>query len=270
MLLSLIMIGALTAQVPPRENIPGWNTSFAVPSGWRVLRVSGRAVALTDSLETSALFVTVAYAPTAADAQVELNTMFADLHYTPTSTAAPRDTTLGTHPALIAAYTGAGRAGPIDSRAAVVFSRYGTSVTVLGLATPARSAALAAAVLNVAVSVEPGLPATNVAWIAALAGHWDYVPPPSAARDSSPAGKVTVTESLVFDGHERFTRQARTIVEVRGANPMTAESQADSGTYTVVGSTLILRGTAQPYPVDIRLAGDTLDFAGRPFRRKHS
>jgi hypothetical protein len=231
-----------------------------------VLQVSGRAAALTDSAESGALFVAASYSRTTEDAENELKSLFADVRYAAT-TSDLKDTAIAGHRAIVASFSGAGGTGAVLARAIVVFSDFGTAVAAIGLARPERFAAIAAAVVSVASSVEAGLPTTNVATIAALKGHWEYAPPASAARDSSAAGTAAVQESLDFDGREHFTRAARTVVTLRGGTPVTAESDDDSGTYTVVGNTLILRGKGKARAVDIRLTGDDLNFGGRPFHR---
>lgn len=264
-----VLIGAFPAQ-QPRERLPGWNASFGVPSGWHVLQNSGRAAALTDSLESSAVFVAAAYLATSADAADELRAMFADLHYSADPVRPPKDTTIAGRRALVAHYRGAGRAGPVEARTAVVFTTHGTGVTVLGLTGGDRSSAVAEIVIRVAASLDAAAPVTNAAWTAGLAGHWQYVPPPAAAADSSPAGKAVVDEWLEFDGRERFSWSSRTIVSmlVLGPGPLTAEATSDSGTYSVVGSTLVLRGQAGRRAVDIRLGGEQLSLGGRVFQRK--
>src|SRR6185503_8610640 len=93
----LLMCAAVAPPQEPRERLPGWNASFAIPSGWRVLQVSGRAAVLTDSLESGALFVTAGYLKTSADAEAELAAMFADLHYRATATGALKDTAFSGH-----------------------------------------------------------------------------------------------------------------------------------------------------------------------------
>jgi hypothetical protein len=250
-----------------RERLPGWNASFAIPSGWRVLQVSGRAAVLTDSLESGALFVTAGYLKTSADAEAELAAMFADLHYRATPTVAMKDTAFSGHPALIATYTGSTRTGSVQSRAAVVFSTYGTGVVILGVTAAERFSTMSAAVAQVASSIEALLPATNVAAVSALSGHWDYVAPAAAARDSTATGKVAIDEWLEFDGRERFTWHSRTVVAVPGATTMIIENRDDAGTYTVVGKTLILRGKT-PRALDIMLAANALSVSGRAFQRK--
>lgn len=237
--------GALQAQ-GARERLPGWNASFAVPTGWRVLQRSGRAAALTDTLETAAVFVAATFLATAADAAAELRAMFEDLHYAATPVGTPIDTTIGGRRAQVGSYHGAGRAGPVDARSVVVFTVHGTGVTVLGVTSAERSAAVAAVVLRVAASIEAAAPATNSAWLSGLAGHWKYVPPPAAAQDSTAAGTAAIDEWLEFDGRERFTWRSRTVVSMRlpGAGPLVAERDRDSGTYTVVGNTLVLRGAS--------------------------
>ena len=265
----LVLVAALPAQ-QLREHLPGWNVSFAVPTGWRVLQNSGRAAALADSLDSSAIFVAAGFLATAADAADELRAMFEDLHYVATPVREPADTTIAGRRALIAHYRGAGRAGPVETRAAVVFTTHGTGVTVLGLASGDRSDAVAEIVVRVAASLDAAAPHTNEAWIAGLAGHWQYVPPASAAKDSSAAGRAVIDEWLEFDGRERFTWRSRTIVSVHvpGTGPLTAEASSDSGTYSVVGSTLVLRGQARRRALDIHLAGERLSLGGRVFQRK--
>src|SRR6185503_3400848 len=160
----LLMCAAVTPTQEPRERLPGWNASFAIPSGWRVLQVSGRAAVLTDSAESGALFVTVGYMKSSLEAEAELTAMFADLHFRATATAPIKDTAFTGHPALIATYQGTTRTGTVNARAAIVFSSYGTGVVILGVTAAERFPVMAAAVAQVASSIEALLPATNVAW----------------------------------------------------------------------------------------------------------
>jgi hypothetical protein len=178
-----------------------------------------------------------------------------------------KDTAFGRHAALIATYQGSTRTGTVQSRAAIVFSSYGTGIVILGVTTAERFPPMSAAVAQVASSVEALLPATNVASVSALSGHWDYVAPASAAHDSTATGKVAIDEWLEFDGRERFTWHSRTVVAVPGAAPTVIENRDDAGTYTVVGKTLILRGKT-PRALDITLATNSLSVSGRAFRRK--
>jgi hypothetical protein len=253
-----------------RERLSGWNASFGVPAGWRVVRNSGRAAALTDTLETSAVFVTASYLATGAEAGAELRALFADMHYEATAVEAPRDTMISGRRAQLLHFQGAGRAGPVATRAAVLFTTHGTGVTVVGLAPAGRSASLGAVVLRLAASIEATAPTINSAWLGALAGHWTYVPPPGAARDSTPAGTAAIDEWLEFDGRERFIWSSRTVVtvSVSGASPLVAEADHDSGTYTVVGTTLVLRGRSRRRVLDIQLAGERLSIGGRAYRRR--
>jgi hypothetical protein len=269
--LALFLLGhtALPTQ-EPRERLPGWNASFAVPPGWRVLQNSGRAAALTDTAESSAIFVAAGFLATAAEAAGELRAMFEDLHYDATPIRALTDTTIAGRRALVAHYRGASRAGTVEARAAVVFTTHGTGVTVLGLGGGEESGAVAALVARVAASVDAAAPVTNTDWLQGLAGHWQYVPPASAAQDSSAAGAAVIDESLRFDGRERFIWHSRTIVTVRvpGTGPFTAAGPSDSGAYSVVGNTLVLQGQAGRRALDISLNGERLSIAGRVFRRK--
>jgi hypothetical protein len=253
-----------------RERLPGWNVTFGVPTGWRVARVSGRAAALTDSLDASAVFVTAGYLATGDEAAAELRAMFADMHYEATAIGAPRDTTIAGRRVQLVHFQGSGRAGPVDTRAAVLFTTHGTGVTVVAFAPARNSAPLGQVVVRIAASIEAAAPTINSAWVSALGGHWTYVPPPGAARDSTAAGKAAIDEWLEFDGRERFTWSSRTVVSVSvpGASPLVAEADRDSGTYTVVGNTLVLRGEARRRLLDIQLDGDRLSIGGRAYRRK--
>jgi len=269
--LALLLLGnAARRAQEPRERLPGWNASFVVPPGWRVLQNSGRAAALGDVTESSAVFVAASFLATTADAADELRAVFEDLHYDATPVQALTDTTIAGRRALVAHYRGASQAGPVEARAAVVFTTHGTGVTVLGLAGGDRSGAVAALVARVAASVDAAAPVTNTAWITGLAGQWQHIPPASAARDSGAAGTAVVEESFQFDGRERFAWHSRTVVTVRGAGtgPFTAAGASDSGGYSVVGNTLVLRGQARRRVLDIGLNGEQLSIGGRVFRRK--
>jgi hypothetical protein len=253
-----------------RERLPGWNVTFGVPAGWRVVRNSGRAAALVDTLEASAVFVTASYLATGSEAAAELRAMFADMHYEATAVGAPRDTMISGSRAQLAHFQGSGRAGLVETRVAVLFTPHGTGVTVFGLAPAGGAAALAGIVLRIAASIEAAAPAINAAWLSALVGHWTYIPPPGAAHDSSAAGKAAIDEWLEFDGRQQFTWSSRTVVTVSvpGASPLVAEADRDSGTFTVVGNTLVLRGQSRRRVLDVQLAGDRLSIGGRSYRRK--
>jgi hypothetical protein len=266
MLWGTLLLALAVALQGPRERLPGWNATFAIPSGWRILQVSGRAAALSDSGESSALFVAAALITTRADALFELEAMFADLRYTATATSPPRDTTFGARRALVTSYSGTGRAGIVETRAAVVFTAHGTAVIVVGLAGPERFAAISATVAGVAASIDAGKPLTHVEWVRSLSGRWDYTERARSSGDS--AGTITLEEWLEFDGRERFRSHSRAVVSLSGASPIEAHSVADTGTYTVIGSTLVLRGATRTRSLDVRLAANELQVGPKVFRRR--
>jgi hypothetical protein len=242
------------------EHLAGWNASFAIPSGWHVVQRSARAVALSDSLESGILLVTAAFISTAGGAQEELRVLFQDLHYRPDSSAAPRDTTVAGGSGLVANYTGTGGHGPVAARALVAFTRFGTGVVILGMASPEHLERVTAAVQQAGASISAAAPETNATWIGALSGHWDLVP--------HAASQASFEEWFEFDGRSRFTWRSRIVVKLGDAAPIEAEQRADSGTYTVVGRSLILRGRDLARSLDMELEGATLRLSGRPFRRK--
>ena len=249
-----------------REHLPGWNASFGIPAGWRLAQRSGRAAALTDTMETAVVFLAATFLSTPGDAATELRALFADLHYKADTGGAPADTTISGRRAQVGHYRGAGLAGPVVAHSAVVFTAHGTGVTVLGVSTAEHAAAVAAVVLRVAASIDAAAPVTNGAWVANLTGRWKYIPPP-AARDSNAAGSAVIDEWLEFAGRERFTWRSRTVVRLPGTGPFVSEGDNDGGTYTVVGSTLVLRGGSGSRALDIQLTGDRLSVAGRLFQR---
>lgn len=243
-----------------REHLPGWNASFAIPSGWRVIQRSARAVALTDSLESGIVLVTAALMRTRADALSELSVLFQDLHYNPTSTSTSPDTTIGAFSGFVASYSGAAGRGAVETRAAVAITAFGTGVMVLGMATPDRVEKVKEAVQKAAASIQAAAPVTNTVWLGGLSGHWDLVPPDS--------GQASTEEWFEFDGRERFSWHSRIVVRLSGAAPIEAEAQRDSGSYTVIGRTLVLRGAAKVRALEIELDGAALRLSGRPFRRQ--
>jgi hypothetical protein len=82
------------------------------------------------------------------------------------------------------------------------------------------------------------------------------------------ASQASFEEWFEFDGRARFTWRSRIVVKLGDAAPIEAEQRADSGTYTVVGRSLILRGRAIARSLDMELEGATLRLSGRPFRRQ--
>jgi hypothetical protein len=70
---------------------------------------------------------------------------------------------------------------------------------------------------------------------------------------------------VVFDGRGSYRWQSSSSVSVSGAGRAT--SDADQGTYTVIGNTLVTKGTKGQLAVDIQIQGNKLVAGGKTFLR---
>jgi hypothetical protein len=87
----------------------------------------------------------------------------------------------------------------------------------------------------------------------------------AGAGSSVTGGSHSHEETVVFDGRGSYRWQSSSSVSVSGAGRAT--SDADQGTYTVIGNTLVTKGTKGQLAVDIQIQGNRLVAGGKTFLR---
>jgi hypothetical protein len=157
--------------------------------------------------------------------------------------------------AMTADYMGQDRSGmPIQSRVIAVLSSQGSGVVVLGFARAGGATALAPALDAVVQGLEvTGPPVVNQQAVAALRGKW-MAYSGRADGGSSVLGSTarSAEETVEFDGRDRFAYASSATVSVStpGMGGMAGGASAanDQGTYTVIGTTLVVRGQRGMWP----------------------
>ncbi|MEL6180265.1 MAG: hypothetical protein AAFS10_14990, partial [Myxococcota bacterium] len=156
----------------------------------------------------------------------------------------------------------------IQLRAVTLFSQYGTSFSIAGIATPSAFEATAQAVDQMAASVQLSSPTPNPAAITALEGSWRYTNSnvdPAIGPGDVPSSN-TYEEFVSFDGQGNFQWQSVATVSVDGY--LHEDRQNDQGTYTVIGRDLVLRAQQGGVLVGrLELFNNGFHWNGRPYGR---
>jgi hypothetical protein len=267
--LSLLATAPAAAQAP---SFDAWSLAYGVPPGWHITQQIGRVHVLSAAGAT--IYVGPGMYAGFNDVAVELNKGFQSLGLTGMPTGTPRSLTIQGMQAMAADYVGQNQMGqPLRARAVAVLTAHGTGLVILGLAPMAQPGDMAAAVDQIAHSVRAaGAPRTNDQLVAALRGRWMYYAGRADGTTSASGGASRSHEEFVeFDGRSRFAYQSSSSVMV--ATPgLTgsaggAQSASDDGTYTVIGTTLVLRGRQGTLSFELQLAADRLTADGRTYLR---
>jgi hypothetical protein len=189
-------------------------------------------------------------------------------------TGQPTSSTIRGMQAMTADYAGQNQMGiPLQAHAVAVITPQGTGLVVLGLAAYGQIEPVAAAVDQVAQSIQVhGPPRTNQQVVAALRGRWMFYSGRADGTTSASGGSSRSHEEFVeFDGVSRFTYQSSSTVMVTTpgytGNAGGAQSTSDDGTYTVIGTTLVTRGRSGQMSFELQVLPDRIIADGRTFVR---
>jgi hypothetical protein len=179
---------------------------------------------------------------------------------------APQNTTIADLQAVVATYVSMDQTGrPVQGRFISLLTPYGTGLNLLAMTTPEQMPKLRATLDRLAASVKAKAPSINQHAVAALAGTWMYYSGSAGAGSSVTGGSHSHEETVVVDGRGSYRWQSSSSVSVSGAGRAT--SDADQGTYTVIGNTLVTKGTKGQLAVDIQIQGNRLVAGGKTFLR---
>jgi len=162
----------------------------------------------------------------------------------------------------------------VQGRYIALLTPHGTGVSLLAMTTQDKMAALRATLDQLAASVTASAPSVNRQAIAALAGQWilwDGKGDP--VTTSSGGASHSYEETLVFDGQGsyRWSSAAQVAVTTPGMSAGSASgatTDGDQGSYTVIGNTLVLKGTKGQLAVDVQLGNGQLLAAGKRYVRQ--
>jgi len=281
-LLALAVIG-VTAPLPGQSGTQGgraafesWNLAYVIPAGWQLGQQVGRVHTLMTpaALQGPVIYVAPGMHQSFTDAAVDLNKGFNTLGLTGTPVRQPVTATVAGMQAMTADYLAQSQTGlTLQAHVVSVITSHGTGLLVLGFAPAAQPGEMPATVDRIAQSLEvSGPPQPNQQAIAALRGRWMLYEGRASGVTSALGGSSRGHEEFVeFDGVGRFAFQSSSSVSVTtpglSGSAGGAQSTSDEGTYTVIGTTLVVRGRQGQSSFDLQILSDRVIADGRTYLR---
>jgi hypothetical protein len=253
-----------------------WNMQYTVPPGWQISQALGRVQVLASTTEAGALFVAPGMYRDFNDVGVDVTKFFQAMNLAASPVEPPAATTINGLQAMSGTYGSYDQMGQIVlSRGIAILSPHGTGLIVIGMTNQQQMPQLRQRVDEIARSFRAGgAPRVNQQAVQALAGRWMYY-----AGKADGGSRVTGSTShsheefVQFDGVGQFSWQSSSSVSVNTpgytGSAGGASANNDAGTYTVIGSTLVVRGRQGQATFELQLMGDRLTADGRTFLRSN-
>lgn len=266
----------LAAQDAGAPRFAGWNIGYRVPAGWQLAQQQGRVHGLTPGTPGAGIYVAPGMYASFTDVAAELPKAFQALGLAGMPAAPPTNATIKGMQAMTATYRAQGQGGVVvDVRVTAILTPHGTGLVVMGLAPVQASAQMSQATDQVAQSIEVfGAPQPDQRAIAALRGRWlYYAGKATGVTVLEGGGSRSHEENVEFDGAGRFAWQSSTSLSVTAPGSAGsvdgAGTNADQGTYTVIGSTLIVRGRQGMAAFELQILADRIVADGRTYLRNN-
>jgi hypothetical protein len=257
-------------------HLEGWNIAFQTPAGWNRGQDLGRIAVYGSNSEAGAIFVTPGLYASFDEVVADVGAAFQAMGMMAQPIEGPTQTTIGGMRAMTSLLASQDQMGRIvQTRVVALLTPHGTGLIVSGMTTPERMQQLRQRVDQLAASMRAQAPAVNQQAVAALAGRWMYFDGAGGGVTSSSGGSSRSVEQYAsFDGAGRFEWTSSASVSVTtpslssGAGTAGgASSSSDQGTYTVIGSTLVLKGQQGQQAFQLQLLGDRIIADGRTYLR---
>jgi len=251
----------------------GWNITYTVPPGWQVAQTLGRTQILSSQTEAGVIFLGAGAYRNAQEAIADLSLAYQTMNLKAMPIEQPQQTTVAGLQAVVATYVSQDQYGrTVQGRFISVFTPHGTGLNMLAMTTPEQMPKLKSTLERMAATVQASPPAVNNQAVAALAGNWIFYSGSTGGGNRVTGGTSnTYEESLVLDGRGNFRWQSSASVSADASgysgSAGQATNNADQGTYTVIGTSLIFRGTKGQLIVDFELQGNRLVVAGKTYGR---
>ena len=256
-----------------QKGFPGWNIECRLPQGWRVGQTQGRLQVLSSNTEAGAIFLGPGMYRNAEEAIADLSQFYQLLNLQGQPIEPPKSTTIAGLQAIVATYVSMDQMGrTVQGRFISLLTPYGTGLNILGMTTPEQMPVLRGTLERLAASVTAKPPSINRQAIQALAGSWIlYAGGYSGGSSSTGTTSHSHEETVVFDGQGGYRWQSSTSLSVTTpgytGDAARATSDADQGTYTVIGNTLVMKGTKGQFIFDFQIEGNRLIAAGKTYLR---
>lgn len=273
-MLSPRVSAVLQAQAGNAPRFDAWNLGYAVPPGWQLAQQQGRVHSLTPGGPGSIIYVAPGMYQNFDEVAAELPKAFQALNLTGMPIGAPVASTIKGLQAMSASYAAQDPTGvPVRVQVTAVLTPHGTGLVVMGLAVATNAAPLGPAVDLVAQGiVVGGPPVVDQRAVAALRGSWIFYAGRVTGVTSSTGGSSrSAEENVEFDGVGRFSYRSSASVSVTTPGSAGSASGAngfsDQGTYTVIGSTLIMRGRQGQASYEVQILADRIIADGKTYLR---
>lgn len=261
----------LRAQGSP--TFEAWNIGYTIPAGWRLAQQIGRVHGLMSS-SGSVIYVAPGMYRSFDDVAIDLAKGFQALGLTGMPVAQPTSSTIKGMQAMTATYVGQNQMGmALRSQVTAVLTRHGTGLVVTGIEPMQAIDQVGAVVHQIAQSIDVrGAPLANPQAIAALRGRWMlYAGKASGVTSATGGSSHSYEETVEFDGVGRFAWRSSASVSVTTpgltGSAGGANAASDQGTYTVIGSTIVIRGQQGQSASDIQILADRIILDGRTYLR---
>lgn len=270
-----IMSAPATPNAASGSDLAGWNVSYALPSGWRVGQTIGRLQMIVSNTDAGMIFLAPGMYASPQEAMADLSVFYQQMQMQAYPVEAPAMGTIAGLRSVSAMYASTDQMGrAVQGRYVALLTPHGTGVSLIAMTTPDKMPALRATIDKLAATVKAGPPSVNQQAVAALAGQWMLYNGQSTPGTSVSSGSSNShEETVVFDGRGGYRWSSNTQVMVSasgsyGGTAGSATSDGDQGTYTVIGNTLVFKGTKGQLAVDFQLGNGQLVAAGKRYIRQ--
>jgi len=272
-----IMSAPATPNATSGTALTDWNISYRMPANWRVGQTIGRLQMIVSNTDAGMIFLAPGMYATPQDAIADLSTFYQQMQMQAYPVEQPAMGTIAGLRSITAMYASADQMGRmVQGRYIALLTAHGTGVSLLAMTTQDKMATLRTTLDQLAASVKAEAPSVNRQAMAALAGQWIlYDGKVDPVTTSSGGASHSYEETVVFDGQGSYRWSSASQVSVTtpgisagagSANGSTTDG--DQGSYTVIGNTLVLKGTKGQLAVDFQLGNGQLIAAGKRYVRQ--
>ncbi len=255
----------------------GWNIEYQMPRGWQVVQTFGRVRMLGSNADAGAIFLAPGLYTNANEAIADLVVFYQSMNLMGYPKEQPSEASIAGLKAVVSTIASQDQMGrPLHGRFIGLLTPHGTGLNTLAMTTPDKFDGLRATLERLAATVKARPPAVNQQAVAALAGRWMlYSGGYSGGSSATGSTSRSHEETVAFDGRGNFQYQSSSSVTVYtpgtggsyGGGAGGASSDSDAGTYTVIGNTLVFKGTKGQLAVDFQLVGNQLTAGGKTYLR---
>ena len=254
-----------------------WNITYKMPANWRVGQTIGRLQMIVSNTDAGMIFLAPGMYATPQDAIADLSVFYQQMQMQAYPVEQPAMGTIAGLQSITAMYASADQMGRmVQGRYIALLTPHGTGVSLLAMTTQDKMPALRTTLDQLAATVKAEAPSVNRQAMAALAGRWIYWDA-NARRGGDVGGNTSNSyeETLEFDGQGGYrwssaaTVNVRTPINSSGAGSAGGStSNGDQGAYTVIGNTLVFKGTKGQLAVDFQIGNGQLIAAGKQYLRQ--